>query len=425
MNNRVVITGLGVVAPNAIGQSSFLEALKQQSNGIHFQPDLAEKHFSCQIAGLPPVTQALIDAYFTPLEQKGLLATGLIYGGIAGQEAWLDAGLQINKEADFDSGIIFGTGLLGVDKLKEAFERIDAGRVRRLGSTSVLQTMASGISAFLSGKLGCGNWVTTNSSACSTGTEALIMGYQHLQQRKAKRMLVGSCSDSGPYIWGGFDALRILPYAYNNKPAEASRPMSQDAQGFVPSSGAGALVLERLDSALERNAKIYAEVSGGYVNSGGQRQGGSMTAPNSQAVQVCIKRAIEHAGIMPEAIDAINGHLTGTAMDATEIKNWTEALNLSGATFPYINSLKSHIGHALAAAGSIELVSAVLELKHQFVYGNRNLEPLHSEINSLLDDKKIPKSLQNVPLNYLIKASFGFGDVNACAILKQFNDEKI
>ncbi|MFN2261787.1 MAG: beta-ketoacyl synthase N-terminal-like domain-containing protein, partial [Psychroflexus sp.] len=142
---------------------------------------------------------------------------------------WSDAKLSISETVDFDSGIIFGTGVLGVAKLREAFQRIDAKNVRRLGSTSVLQTMASGISAFLGGKLGCGNQVTTNSSACTTGTEALMMGFQRIKSGQAKRMLVGSCSDSGPYVWGGFDALRILPYQYNNQPEIASKPMSANA----------------------------------------------------------------------------------------------------------------------------------------------------------------------------------------------------
>ncbi len=420
MSNRIVITGLGVVAPNAIGKTNFLHALKNKTNGIKFHQDLAEKGFSCQVAGTPEVNNNLLNQYFTALEQKGLLASGLIYGGIAGQEAWFDAGLEINKSTDYDTGIIFGTGILGVEKLKEAFHLIDNHKVRRLGSTSVLQTMASGVSAFLGGKLGCGNWVTSNSSACTTGTEAFLMAYNHLKLNKAKRMLVGSCSDSGAYVWGGFEALRILPYQYNQHPEEASRPMSKNAQGFVPSSGAGALVLETLDSALERQAPIYAEVCGGAINSGGQRHGGSMTAPNSKAVQQCILQSLTNAQVDAAEIDTINGHLTGTTMDAVEVKNWRSALNLNGEKFPLINSLKSHIGHALAAAGSVELVASVLQIKHQFVFGNRNLQPIHPDILNQISKDTIPDQTQSTAIKYLIKASFGFGDVNASTVLKQF-----
>ncbi|MFD0932924.1 beta-ketoacyl-[acyl-carrier-protein] synthase family protein [Psychroflexus salinarum] len=420
---RVVITGMGVVAPNATGLAQFEHAIKAGKSGIEFHQELKDLKFSCQIGGVPEVSQELLDKNFTALEQRGLLATGLIYGGIAGQEAWKDAKLEIKDELDTDTGIIFGTGVLGVEKLREAFNKIDDKQVRRLGSTSVLQTMASGISAFLGGKLGCGNQVTSNSSACSTGTEALLMGFERIQYGKAKRMLVGSCSDSGPYVWGGFDALRILPHQYNDAPELASQPMSVTAAGFVPSSGAGALVLESLESALERDATIYAEVLGGHINSGGQREKGSMTAPNSTAVKSCISEALEEAGVKSKEIDLINGHLTATAMDATEIENWSQALGLSGKNFPYINSLKSHVGHALAAAGSIELISSVLELKGGFIFPNINCEHIHPEILKLVDEDKIPSSLIEKKVNILAKASFGFGDVNACVIIKSYNDE--
>jgi 3-oxoacyl-(acyl-carrier-protein) synthase len=422
MHKRVVVTGLGIVSPNGMGIQAFHQNLVQLKSGITHHKVLEEKGFSCQVAGTPAVEQEHLDQYFTPLEQRGLRANGLIYGGIAGQEAWLDAALKFNEKTDYDSGIVFGTGILGVDKLKEAFDKIDAKNVRRLGSQSVVQTMASGISAFLAQKIGAGNQVTTNSSACATGTEALLMGFERIQSGKAKRMLVGSTSDSGPYIWGGFEALRILPHQYNDKPEEASRPFSEQASGFVPSSGAGAMVLEEYESAKKRGANIYAEVLGGHVNSGGQRQGGTMTAPNSLAVQKCISEAVRNAGISSEDVDAINAHLTATKMDSTEIKNWAKALNRKGSDFPYINSLKGLIGHGLAACGSLELVASILQLKHGFVFGNLNASPVHSDILETVDASKIPMATIKYQPNILAKASFGFGDVNACVVLKRYSN---
>jgi 3-oxoacyl-(acyl-carrier-protein) synthase len=419
MKNRVVVTGLGVVSPNAIGKDNFIDALKDGKSGIKFHQKLKDLKFSCQVAGTPLVTQQHIDNYFSPLEQSVLTATGLIYGGIAGQEAWLDAGLKFNENPDQDAGIVFGTGILGVDKLKEAFDKIDAQNVRRLGSQSVIQTMASGVSAFLNQKIGFGNRVITNSSACATGTEALILGFEHIQSGKAKTMLIGSCSDSGPYIWGGFDALRILPYQYNDSPEMASRPFAENATGFVPSSGAGAMVIEDYEHAKKRGAKIYAEVLGGEINSGGQRQGGSMTAPNSEAVIDCISKAIVNSGIESKDIDAINAHLTATKMDATEIKNWTKALNRKGDDFPYINSLKGMIGHGLAACGSIELVATILQLSESFLFQNLNASPIHTKISDVISKDKIPLKTIDYQAKMIAKASFGFGDVNACVVLKK------
>lgn len=419
MKKRVVITGMGAVAPNAVGLENFETALRTGTSGIRFQEELKALKFSCQIAGKPEISEEKISQYFTPLELRGLNCSGIVYGVIAGTDAWKDAKLNIAEKTkpDWNSGIIFGTGILGVDKFREAIHLIDAGKTRRLGSTSVMQTMASGISAYLAGILGCGNQVTTNSSACTTGTEALIMGYDRIVAGKTKRMLVGSCSDHGPYIWGGFDAMRILPTKYNENPASGSRPMSASAAGFVPGSGAGALVLEEYETAKNRGAKIYAEVLGGAINSGGQRGDGSMTAANSEAVVRCIQDALCNSAISGGEIDAINGHLTATTKDALEIENWKKALQTKD--FPYINSLKGMTGHCLAASGSIECVASVLQVAKDFVFKNINCETVNPEILKMVSEEKIPRQTIEKPVRILAKSSFGFGDVNAVAIFKK------
>lgn len=422
MSKRVVITGLGVAAPNGVGISDFSHAIKNGISGIRHDAQLQELQFSCQIAGQPQISEELKAQYFTELELRGFSSTGILYGVIAGIEAWKNAGLPIenNENPDWDSGTIFGSGTSGIDKFRESIYRIDELQVRRLGSTVVAQTMNSGVSAYLGGKLGLGNQVTTNSSACATGTEAILMAYDRIQSGQAKRILAGSTGDSGPYIWGGFDALRVCSSKYNDNPEQGSRPMSATASGFVPGSGAGALVIEDLESALKRNATIYAEILGGSVNSGGQRGNGSMTAPNSTAVQRCITDAIRNSGIDANAIDAINGHLTATTKDSLEIENWTKALNRNGIDFPYINSLKSMTGHCLSAAGSVESVATVLQLHEGFVFGNLNCEDLHPEITALIDSSKIPLKTIDINPTIIAKASFGFGDVNACIIFKKF-----
>ena len=287
MKPRVVITGMGIVAPNAIGLDNFLEAIQQGRSGITFHQKLKDLKFSCCIGGIPSVSKELKSQYLTSLQLRGFDSAGILYGCIAGMDAWKDAGFKIDKNSstDYNSGIVFGTGTSGIEKFREAIYKLDNNKVKRLGSTVVVQTMTSGISAYLGGILGLGNQVTTNSSACITGTEALLMGYERVQSGKASRMLVGSCSDDGAYIWGGFDAMRVMTYKHNDTPEKGSKPMSAEASGFVPGSGAGALVLESLESAINRKATIYAEVLGGNINSGGQRNGGTMTAPNSEAVQ--------------------------------------------------------------------------------------------------------------------------------------------
>ncbi len=423
MKNRVVITGLGVVAPNGVGLKNFTDSLKKGVSGIAFHQHLKDKGFSCCIGGIPSVSETQKAAYLTPLQLRGFHSTSILYGCMAGIDAWKDAGFIVDEKSDldYDTGLIFGTGTSGIEKFREAIYKIDDLNVRRLGSTSVVQTMASGVSAYLGGILGLGNIVTTNSSACTTGTEALLLGFERIQAGKAKRMLVGSSSDSSLYTWGGFDAMRVMSYKYNENPEKGSRPMSKTAAGFVPGSGAGALVLESLESALERNAPIYAEVLGGNINSGGQRNGGTLTAPNALAVQKCITNAIADAKIAANDIDLINGHLTATTKDALEIENWTKALQRNEDNFPLINSLKSMIGHCLAASGAIESVASVLQIKEQFVFPNINCDDIHPEITKLISPSKIPTAMLKKELQIVAKASFGFGDVNACVIFKKYS----
>lgn len=422
--NRVVITGLGVVAPNGVGVPAFSTAIKNGLSGIRHDPLLERLQFSCQIAGTPTISEDLKRQYFTDLELRGFNSTGILYGVIAGMQAWVDAELSIDvtSEPDWDSGTVFGSGTSGIDKFRESIYKVDDLQTRRLGSTVVAQTMNSGVSAYLGGKLGLGNQVTTNSSACATGTEAILMAYDRICSGRAKRMVTGSTGDSGPYIWAGFDALRVCSSQFNEHPQQGARPMSATAGGFVPGSGAGALLLEDLESALSRGVRIYAELLGGQVNSGGQRGTGSMTAPNSDAVQRCIIDALKNAGISAMDIDAINGHLTATAKDAVEIENWTKALKRNGKNFPYINSLKGLIGHCLSAAGSIESVATVLQLYEGFLFGNSNCNDLHPDIAALIDPLKVPLKTIHLTPNIVAKASFGFGDVNACLIFKKFNN---
>jgi len=424
MASRVVITGMGVVAPNGVGLSDFRTAVRAGKSGIRFDPQLEKLQFSCHIAGKPQLDEDLIARYFSALELRNFNSSGILYGVIAGMDAWLDAGLTPNTTAEpyWDYGMIFGAGTSGIDRFREAIYKIDEQQTRRLGSTVVVQTMNSGVSAYLSGKLGLGNQVYSNSSACCTGTESLLMCYERVKSGQASIMLSGATSDSGPYIWGGFDAMKVCTFKNNDTPEQGSRPMSASASGFVPASGAGAFVVESLEHAQARGARIYAEILGGHSNSGGQRGAGSMTAPNPAAVQRCINSALDNAQLGAADVDVINGHLTATAMDGLEIRNWSKALGRSGKNFPYINSLKGMVGHCLSAAGSIECVAAVLELSEGFIFPNTNCEDLHPEVLECIDQECIPQKLIEWEFETLIKASFGFGDVNACIVFKKYHD---
>jgi 3-oxoacyl-(acyl-carrier-protein) synthase len=423
MDNRVVVTGLGIVAPNGHGTAAYTQALRAGTSGIRFLPELAELKFACQVAGVPQGIDELSERYFTE-EQLMAMNTGIKYAAIASIDAWRDAGLEVPPEdsdsVNWDTGAIIGTGVGGIDTIGERVVPLtDSGKVRRLGSTVVEQVMTSGVSAKVAGLLALGNQVTTNSSACSTGTEAIVEALYRLRRGDARRMLAGGAEGASPYVWSGFDAMRVLNRKSNDEPTRASRPMSATAAGFVPGSGAGILMLERLDSAVERGARIYAELLGGNINCGGHRLGGSMTAPNPTGVQRCIRAAMADSGITADQIDTINGHLTATFADPYEIKNWSAALGRDAKDFPLINSSKSLVGHALGAAGGLESVACVLQLHEQFIHGSANCEDLHPEL--LEYAQSIVQQTIDTDITIQAKASFGFGDVNTCVFFKRWS----
>jgi 3-oxoacyl-(acyl-carrier-protein) synthase len=415
----VVITGVGVVAPNGLGVAAFGRALREGRSGVRAVPKLGELRFGCQVAGVPEGVDELAETLFDADELLAMNSNHR-FACVAALEAWEDAGLarpaRDDDEVRWDTGAVLGTGIGGMDTIGERVVPLtDAGTLRRLGSTAVEQVMASGISARVAGLLALGNQVTSNSSACSTGTEAIVEGLERIRSGRAERMLCGGSEGASPYIWSGFDAMRVLARGSNHAPERASRPMSASACGFVPAAGAGVIVLESLESAQERGAPIRAEVLGGAVNCGGHRRGGSMTAPNPDGVRRCIRAALADARVLPNEVDAINGHLTATGADPREVQSWSAALERPPDAFPSITATKSLIGHALGAAGGIECVASVLMVQDGFVHPTINCDDVHPDIAPFA--AAIPHALRPAPdLRVLTKAGFGFGDVNACVV---------
>jgi 3-oxoacyl-(acyl-carrier-protein) synthase len=425
MNHRVVITGMGVLAPNGHGLEEYEAALRAGRSGIRYIPELKDLNFSCQVGGVPQGVEAMRASYFVP-EQLVSMNENIGYAAISAIDAWKDAGLTVppfnSDEVDWDSGVIVGSGIGGMDTIANVVvPMVNAGKVKRMGSSIVEQVMNSGTSARVGGLLALGNQVTSNSSACSTGNEAVFEAMMRIRLGMAKRMLAGGCEGASPYIWAGFDAMRVLSKKFNDCPDEASRPLSASAAGFVPGSGGALLLLEDLETAKARGARIYAELLGGHVNCGGQRMGGSMTAPNPEGVKRCIRAAIADAEISAKDIEAINGHLTATFADPYEVKNWSEALERGPKDFPYINSTKSMIGHCLGAAGAVECVAVVLQLYKGFLHPSVNSADVHPDISAF--SRSIPQQALECPeLKIIAKAGFGFGDVNSCLIFKKWEE---
>jgi 3-oxoacyl-(acyl-carrier-protein) synthase len=423
---RVVVTGLGVVAPNAHGKEAFSHALREGKSGIRFFQDLRDGGLACQVGGVPEGIDELSARYFTEEERLVENHTTAL-AAIAAIDAWTDAGLvrspADSDEVDWDSGAIIGTGCGALEVVAEKIVPfVNAGKVRRLGST-MEQAFISSNSARVAGVLGLGNRVSTNSSACATGTEAIVDSFLRIREGRAVRMLAGGSEGShSKYAWAGADAMHETCRTHNDAPEKASRPMSASAGGCVPAAGAGVLLLESLSSAQARRAPIYAEVLGGNVNCGALRMGRAKSMANPEGVRRCIRAAVAMAGIRSEEIDAINGHLAATPdADPLEVESWSVALGLQPSQMPLIQATKSMIGHTLGAAGGIECVASILELCEGFVHGSINCEDLHPALAAY--SKRIPHTTVLLPrMKVLAKGSFGYGDVNACIVFRKFEN---
>jgi 3-oxoacyl-(acyl-carrier-protein) synthase len=431
---RVVITGVGAVAPNGVGLAAYREALKAGKSGISFQEELKKLNFIAQIGGTPPIDEDAI-LKILPEADYHKLSEAMIYAAIAGVECARMSGVEIDllkgynqSPVDWETGAIIGCGIGGMDTifnelgptLGEA-ESQDPGRgTLPMGADIVPKVMNSSVSVTVGKFLGVGGQVTSNSSACNTGTEAVFEAWKHIQLGFSESMYAGGAEGTHYGIWAGFDAMRdVLCSKFNDFPEKGSQPMGAGACGFVPAGGAGILRLETLEHARKRGATILAELLGAYCNSGGQRDGGTMTFPNAEGVARCIQKVIKMSGVDPKQIDLINGHLTSTTADPREVGSWRKALGLPDDKFPLIQSTKSMIGHTLGAAGALESVAVVDQLVNGYVHPSINSENVHPEIRPI--ERSIPHKLAERSLQYVIKASFGFGDVNGCLLFKKWD----
>lgn len=423
MDNRVVVTGIGVVSPIGSNIDEFLMNLREGKSGVTYSKELEDKNFVCRVAGIPKYdghNDEFMSKYF-PLECDKAIK----YAVSAAIDAWKDARLEIpdlySDHSNDNVGVVAGSVCAGHNFFIDRKELIDGGLTKKLGSWYPVNAMHSGVAAFLSYIFAASSSVEYVSSACATGSEAIVRAYERIKYGDAEIMLAGGCDADSPYLWAGFDTMRLLCRNSNDEPTKANRQLSALAKGFAPAAGAGMLVLEEYGHATARGAKIYAEILGGHINAGGQRGGGSMTLPNSRRVVDCIRIALEKSGIEAHEIDYINGHLTSTMADVIEVKNWCNALSLKGK-FPYLNSTKSLIGHTIGAAGAIEAIATILQMNGRFIHASLNSRPLHPEIEEIYDPDMIPENrIDDVDIRYAVKANFGFGDVNACFVLKNLD----
>jgi len=397
---RVVVTGIGVVSSIGNDKTAVLEALKTGHSGIVEEPEYAKQGMRSQVAGL-------IDLDWEPrIDRKvrRFMGPGAGYNFIAMEEAILDASLSGADISNPRTGLVMGSGGPSLASQVLATDTLRERGIRRVGPYVVTKVMSSTNSACLATPFGIKGVSYSLSSACATSAHCIGHGAELIGMGKQDVVFAGGGEEVHWCMSFPFDAMGALSTGYNDTPQRASRAFDADRDGFVISGGAGVLVLEERDRALERGARIYAELVGYGATSDGQ----DMVAPSGEGAARCMRLAVD--GLEGD-VDYINAHGTSTpAGDMTELKAIRDVF---GERLPAISSTKSLTGHALGAAGVNEAVYSLLMMEHGFLAASANVENLDPEAAGF---PIVLERRDDVRLNRVMSNSFGFGGTNATLV---------
>ena len=408
---RVVVTGMGLVTPLGTGVEKNWDALIAGRSGIRRISRFSNlEAYPSQIAGEVPD--------FSPadfIEPKEIKKMDLFiqYAVAAAAMAMTDSGLKIDTELAEQVGVIIGVGLCGIDTIETTKEAILQGGPRKISPffiPKVISNLAPGQIAIRHGAKGIN---LTPTSACASGTHAIGEAY-HLIRRGLQDAVITGGAESAitPLAVGGFAAMKALS-TRNDEPERASRPFDRDRDGFVIAEGSGVLILEERERALQRGAKIYAEVVGYAAN--GDAYHMTAPAPEGEGAARCMRLALKDAGLTPTDVDYINAHGTSTEYnDANETMAIKKVFGEQAAQLS-VSSTKSMTGHLLGAAGAVEGVFSALSLHHGLIPPTIN----YDNPDPQCDLDYVPNEARKTDLKVVLSNSFGFGGTNACVILRR------
>ena len=335
------------------------------------------------------------------------LASGTAYGHIALEQAIADAGLDEEEVSNDRTGLIVGSGGPSTRSIVEAADIARSKGVKRIGPFAVPKAMSSGPSATLSTWFKIRGLNYSISSACATSTHCIGAAYEQIQMNKQDIVFAGGCEELDWTLSSLFDAMGAMSSRFNDTPARASRPYDVDRDGFVIAGGGGMVVVEEMERALARGARIYAEIVGYAANSDGH----DMVAPSGEGAARCMRLAM--AGSGNRKIDYLNPHGTGTPIG--DLKEMVAVRDVFGCAAPIISSTKALTGHSLGAAGAQEAIYSILMMHEGFVAESANIETLDPSFEDLpIARRRIERSVETVMSN-----SFGFGGTNGCLVLSR------
>ena len=401
---RVVITGMGIVSSLGSDVDAVSDSLKAGKSGISFVEAYKEKGFRSHVAGVPEINlDELIDR-----KARRFMGDAAAYAYVSMQQAIDDAGLTEEEVSNPKTGLIMGSGGASTKNVDEAINLLNTKGIRRVGPYMVPRTMSSTVSAGLATpyKIKGVNYSIT--SACATSSHCIGNAMELIQLGKQDRVFAGGGEEEHWSLTMMFDAMGALSTKRNDTPETASRAYDADRDGFVIAGGGGTVVVEALDVALARGAKIYAEL----VGYGATSDGYDMVAPSGEGATRCMQMALEN---VDTPIDYINAHGTSTPVgDIAELK---AVKAVFGGNTPPIGSTKSLSGHSLGAAGVQEAIYCLLMMKDSFITASANIDNLDEAAEGV---NIVQKKQTDVTLNTVMSNSFGFGGTNATLVLKQY-----
>ncbi|MEL0012891.1 MAG: beta-ketoacyl-ACP synthase I [Alphaproteobacteria bacterium] len=403
---RVAITGLGIVSPIGSNAGEVTDSLRAGRSGIVKSDIYEEMGFRSHVHGAPDIDfEDHIDR-----KLRRFMGDGAAYGYIAMQEAIASSGLPDDKIRSERTGLVAGTGGPSTSAQVAAAETARQKGPKRVGPYAVPKAMCSTLSANLSTAFGMRGLSYSISSACSTSAHCIGNGAELIQMGKQDIVFAGGAEELHWSLSVLFDAMGALSSNYNDTPERASRPYDANRDGFVIAGGGGMVVLEELEHAKARGAKIYAEL----VGYGATSDGVDMVAPSGEGAVRCMKMAM--AGLGNRSVDYINAHGTSTPVgDMVELGAIREVF---GDERPKVSSTKSLTGHSQGATGAHEAIYSLLMLDNDFIAASANIENLDPEAG---DAAIVTERIDNAGLNCVMSNSFGFGGTNACLAFQRFD----
>lgn len=400
---RVAVTGLGIVSSIGNNQDEVLDSLKEGRSGIEFCEDYAEHGLRSHVHGSVDIDiDSLIDR-----KLRRFMGDGAAYNYIAMQQAIDDSGLTKTEVSNERTGVIMGSGGPSTSNLMHAWDTARNKSAKRIGPYMVPRTMSSTNSATLATPFGIKGINYSISSACSTSAHCIGNASELIQWGKQDVVFAGGGEELHWTMTVLFDAMPALSAGYNDAPERASRPFDINRDGFVISGGGGVIVLEELEHAKARGAKIYAELAGYGATSDGY----DMVQPSGEGAERCMKQAIDG---LNAPVGYINVH--GTSTPVGDIKELEAIRRVFGDHIPPISSTKSLTGHSLGAAGVHESIYSLLMMKHNFIAASANIDDLDPGAEGF---PIVRERIDNAALDCVISNSFGFGGTNASLVFKR------